>query len=100
MKKEGGIATGAAVATGSIAPIAIGTTIGPFFLIGPLAAAVAGAAAGGLLSGARDWGVTEELSASYQERIAQGSVLVIVHAEGDRLKEAAAGLKDDRYPDT
>src|SRR5689334_5168568 len=48
---------GAAVASGAVAPMAIGTLLGPFFLIGPIAAAVAGAAAGGLLSGAERWGI-------------------------------------------
>jgi len=88
---SGGV--GAALAGAAIAPLAVGTMVGPLFLAGPLAAAVAGAAAGGLLSGTKKWGIGEDVAQSYQQRIAEGSVLVIVHASGDALKEAEAGLK-------
>ena len=88
---SGGI--GAAVASGAVAPIAVGTILAPLFLIGPLAAAVAGAAAGGMVSTAKKWGISEEASRSYQRRIEEGSVLVIVHATGDRLIDAESGLK-------
>jgi uncharacterized membrane protein len=88
---SGGV--GAAIAGAAAAPIAIGTMLGPLFLAGPLAAVVAGAAAGGLLSGTKKWGIDEDVARTYQQRIAQGSVLVIVHASGDTLKEAEAGLR-------
>jgi hypothetical protein len=84
---------GAAVASGAAAPLAAGTMLAPFFIVGPIAAALAGAAAGGLLSGARKWGVSEDASETYQKRLEEGSVLVVVHATGDRLEEAASGLR-------
>lgn len=87
----GGI--GAAVASGAAAPLAVGSMLAPFFVVGPLAAALAGAAAGGLLSGAKNWGVSDEMSESYKKRLEDGSVLVIVHATGDRLEEAESGLR-------
>lgn len=89
--KSGGV--GAAVATGAALPLSIGTMLGPFFLIGPVAAAVAGAISGPLLSGAEDWGIPEAIRKSYQQRLEEGSVLVIVHATGDDLLEAEGGLK-------
>ena len=69
---------GAAVAAGLAATIAVGTLLAPLFLVGPIAAAVAGAASGTLLSGAKNWGINEDTSRSYQQRIEEGSVLVLV----------------------
>lgn len=84
---------GAAMASGAALPFALGTMLGPFFVIGPVAAAVAGAAAGPLLSGADDWGIPPAARKSYQQRLDEGSVLVIVHANGDDLLEAESGLR-------
>ena len=84
---------GAAVASGAALPLSIGTMLGPFFIVGPIAAAVAGAISGPLLSGAQDWGIPPAARTSYQERLEEGSVLVIVHATGDDLLEAEGGLK-------
>lgn len=84
---------GAAMASGAALPFALGAMIGPFFVIGPVAAAVAGGIAGPLLSGAEDWGIPPAARKSYLDRLEEGSVLVIVHATGDDLMEAAAGLR-------
>lgn len=95
LRPSAGVSTGigAAVGAGVAAPIALGTLLAPLFLVGPIAAAVAGAASGTLLSGAKNWGIDEDTSRSYQQRIEEGSVLVIVHATGDRLLEAEGGLR-------
>lgn len=84
---------GAAMASGAALPFVLGAMIGPFFVIGPIAAAVAGAAAGPMLSGAEDWGIPAAARKSFQERLEEGSVLVIVHATGDDLLEAESGLR-------
>ena len=89
--KAAGLGTllGGAVAT----PIALSTAVAPFFIAGPLAGMVAGAAVGGALGGTKHWGVNEEAAQTYQQRVEQGSVLVIINDEEGRLNEAEAALK-------
>lgn len=84
---------GAALAAGAAVPLAVGTTLAPFFLIGPIVAAAAGAAAGTLFGDDKKWSVDQERAQSYHDRVAKGSILVVVHATGDDLIEAYSGLK-------
>jgi uncharacterized membrane protein len=87
-----GAGVGALLAGGVVAPLAIGSMVANFFVVGPLAAMALGAAAGGVLGGARRWGMPEEATETYQQRLDDGSILIIVSAEGDELKEAESGL--------
>jgi uncharacterized membrane protein len=53
-----------------------------------------GAAIGSLLSGMEHWGVEHHVSADYERRVNDGSVLLIVHDVDDvRLADAEALLK-------
>ncbi len=67
--------------------------LAPFFLIGPVVAAAAGAAAGTLFGDEKKWSLDQSLADSYQERVEKGSILLIVHATGDDLIDAYGGLK-------
>ncbi|TWU48363.1 DUF1269 domain-containing protein [Rubripirellula reticaptiva] len=76
---------------GSVAaPIAAGTLIGPLIIAGPLVGMAVGAAIGSLLGSMERWGVNENLSADYEQRVNSGSLLVIVHDVDD------GGLSDAR----
>jgi uncharacterized membrane protein len=75
------------------APIAVGTMIGPFIVAGPLIGMAVGAAAGGLLSEADQWGIHEQAARDYEQRVREGAVLVIVTSTPPRLDEAERGLK-------
>lgn len=80
-----GALIGGAVAT----PLSIGTLVGPFFVVGPLLGLGAGAAVGGLFGAAERWGVRRDVAADYEQRIRNGSVLVIVANDSSlRLHEA------------
>lgn len=79
-----GALVGGAVAT----PLAIGSLIGPFFVVGPLLGLGIGAAVGGLFGAAERWGVRRDVAADYEKRVRDGSVLVIVTDTSLRLHEA------------
>ncbi|QDT07050.1 hypothetical protein K227x_54750 [Rubripirellula lacrimiformis] len=74
------------------APIAAGTLVGPFIIAGPLLGMAIGAAVGGLFD-MESWGVEQDTTADYQQRVKSGSVLVIVHdVDQRRLSEARTTL--------
>ena len=98
-KAPEGAATGAAIGgtVGAVAAglAAIGTVAIPgmaFVAAGPLVAALtglgAGAAAGGITGALVGLGIPEHEAKLYKEKMGAGGVLVGVHAEGDRAKEA------------
>lgn len=84
---------GAALAATAAAPLAAGTMIMPFFIIGPIVAGATGAAVGTLFGDDKKWNVDETIAQSYEERVDQGSILLVVHARGADLTEAYGGLK-------
>jgi uncharacterized membrane protein len=76
------------------APIAAGTLIGPLIVAGPLVGMAIGAAIGSLLSSMEHWGVEHHVSADYEQRVNDGSTLLIVHDVDDaQLAGAEALLK-------
>ena len=83
-----GMLLGGTIAT----PLALGTMIGPLFLVGPLVGMGVGAALGGLFS-SHQRGDAEDEAPTYEDRVKAGSILVIV--TGDErvgLNEAEAVL--------
>jgi len=87
----GALAAGLA-AVGLVAIPGVGLiAAGP--LVAALAGAGAGAAAGGLTGGLIGMGVPEHEAKLYGERIAHGSILVGVRAEGDAAKRATEIFK-------
>lgn len=84
---------------GSIAtPIAAGTLIGPLIVVGPLVGIAIGAAVGSLLSSTERWGVHQDVSADYEQRVRSGSVLVIVNTEDESRLDVAEQVLESSDP--
>lgn len=88
-----GAGIGALLAGAISVPVAASTLIGPFILFGPLVAAGIGTAVGGLLGGAQDWGLNEEAGKTYEQRVRDGAILILVVGDDFELREAEATLK-------
>ena len=78
--------------------------VGPFIAAGPLLAALSGAAAGGAVGGVAGaligMGIPELEAKRYENRIAEGNILISVHAEdGDRVDTAKEILKNAHAED-
>jgi hypothetical protein len=67
--------------------------IGPLLAIGPLAAALTGAAAGGLTGSLTDWGIPEQEAKKVQEDVKRGEFLAVVRTNHDGDK-AERTLRD------
>ena len=94
----GSVAVGAMTGAALTTPLTVSTLIGPFMLVGPLAGIAAGAALGGLLSRTDRWGVDHDVATDYEQRAAEGSVLVIVsHEDRIRLDDAVRSLKTSTH---
>jgi hypothetical protein len=77
------------------APLAAGTLIGPFIVVGSLVGMVAGATIGGLFSAVEHLGVTKDIGADYERRVESGSTLIIVnHVDEGRIEQARQLLKN------
>jgi len=78
--------TGAAIggAGGLLAAAGLFTVpgIGPILALGPLAAGLTGAAAGGLVGGLVDLGIPRHRSEYYEGRVREGKILCAVEADG------------------
>lgn len=65
--------------------------IGPILAMGPLAATLTGAAAGGLVGGLMDYGIPRGESERLEQSVKKGNVLVMVHTD-DREVDKAKNL--------
>ena len=63
--------------------------VGPFVAAGPIKAALAGAAAGGISGTLVGFGIPEYEAKQYEGKICKGNVLISVHAEGGKEVEKA-----------
>ena len=88
---SGGTVTGGAI--GGTAGVLAGLGalaipgIGPIVAIGPIAAGLTGAVAGGLVGNLVDLGIPEDRSKFYENRVKQGKVLAIVEANDDQVED-------------
>lgn len=62
--------------------------IGPILAMGPLAATLTGAAAGGLVGGLMDYGIPKQESEHLERRVKEGNVLVMVETDPEELEKA------------
>lgn len=69
------------------------TMIGPMLVAGPLAGMAAGAAGGSLLASVESWGVQEDATGRYENRVASGASLIIVGDKELKVAEAERLLK-------
>lgn len=92
-----GTATGGVI--GGLAGLAMGAGalaipgLGPIIAAGPIAGLLSGAAAGGIAGGLVDFGVPEERSKHFEQKVKQGNVLVALKADEKRTSEAADILR-------
>lgn len=102
MREDGisdGLASGAA--WGGLAGLALGAGalaipgLGPIVAAGPIAAALTGAATGGLAGGLIDWGIPEETGRQLQEEVRRGKILAILHCSDDKVNKAANILREN-----
>ncbi len=80
------------------APIAAGTLVGPLIIAGPLVGVAVGATVGNLLGGMARWGVSDDVSDDYEQRVGSGSVLVIVHDVDKNALDDAGSLLEATKP--
>lgn len=73
--------------------------IGPIMAAGPIAAALGGAAVGGIAGGLIDWGIPAEESKRYEQSVAQGDILAIVRADAAKVNQAAQVFRDNGAKD-
>lgn len=94
-----GLASGAA--WGGLAGLALGAGalaipgLGPIVAAGPIAAALTGAATGGLAGGLIDWGIPEESGRQLQEEVRRGNILALLQCSEDRVDRAANILREN-----
>ncbi|MGI6643235.1 MAG: hypothetical protein ACOX3V_04455 [Bacillota bacterium] len=92
-----GVATGGAI--GGAAGILAGVGalaipgIGPIVAAGPIAAALTGAAMGGIAGGLVDWGIPEEAGQRYEEHVRTGKVVTLVKTDDDKVREVSDILR-------
>lgn len=93
-----GTMTGGAI--GGLSGLALGAGLliipglGPIVAAGPLAGILTGALTGGIAGGLIDYGIPEEHSKEYEQKINEGKIIAIIHAEGERLEEVKALLRE------
>lgn len=101
MQEDGisdGLASGAA--WGGLAGLALGAGalaipgLGPIVAAGPIAAALTGAATGGLAGGLIDWGIPEESGRQLQEEVRRGNILALLQCSEDKVDRAANILRE------
>lgn len=112
---EKAMGTGAALASIAGIPLGICSIMGPIMVAGPIAAVVGGAAVGGavaesshgsdghatadrvdsrgLFAMANHFGINGHDAAHYEDRVRDGSILVVVTSTQPRLDEAQRALK-------
>lgn len=98
-----GTATGGVL--GGLAGLAVGAGalaipgIGPLIAAGPIAGLLSGAATGGIAGGLVDYGIPQDRSKFYEEKVKQGSILATVQADDNKINEAADVLRKNGAQD-
>lgn len=91
-----GTATGGAI--GGLAGLLAGAGallipgIGPLIAAGPLAGALTGVVTGGIAGGLIDYGIPEDESERYEQKIQEGSIMVAVETDDDDLADEVASV--------
>ena len=75
------VGIGALIGGAAATPLAVGSLIGPLFVAGPLLGMAAGAVIGGLFASTQNWGIEREVGDDLQQRVDEGSVLIIVDSD-------------------
>ena len=83
---SGGAIGGTAGVLAGLGALAI-PGIGPIVAIGPIAAGLTGAVAGGLVGSLVDLGIPEDRSKFYEGKVKEGNVLAVTKANDDQVNE-------------
>ncbi len=67
--------------------------VGPILAVGPISGILAGALTGGLAGALIDYGIPEDRSQFYEEKVQEGNTVVIVQSPEERVEEAAEILR-------
>lgn len=94
----GGALGGLAGLAASMGALAI-PGIGPILAVGPIAAGLSGAAAGGIAGGLVDMGIPEERGNYYENEVKSGKILAAVETEEDKVNDIASYLRDNGASD-
>ncbi|NMP21845.1 hypothetical protein [Sulfobacillus harzensis] len=89
-----GAATGGAVGLLASAGALAIPGVGPILAMGPLAATLSGAAAGGLVGGLMDYGIPKGESEHLEQDVKHGNVLVMVQTDEPEVEKAQRLFKD------
>ena len=74
-------------------PLCLGSIVAPVLIAGPILGILGGAAAGGLFGELLHWGIPKHAAMRYDQRIADGSVLLIVRSGRTELRNLEPSLK-------
>lgn len=84
---------GALVGGAVMLPLCLGSVVAPVLIAGPILGVLGGAAAGGLFGELLHWGIPKHAAMRYDQRIAAGSVLLIVRQTPTELMHLEASMK-------
>ena len=76
------------------APLLLIPGLGPVLLAGPLAASMTGAIVGGFLGSMSGWGVHPDRVREYEQRVREGSILVVVNGSPQEVADAQRLLQE------
>ena len=69
--------------------------IGPILAIGPIAAGLTGAAAGGLAGSLVDLGIPQDRGDYYENEVKKGSILAAVKSDQDKINDVASHFRSN-----
>lgn len=73
--------------------------VGPIVAAGPIAAALSGVVAGGIVGGLIDWGIPAEAGKRYEQHVVQGGILTIIRSDATKANQAAQVLRQNGAKD-
>lgn len=90
----GGTIGGVAGLMAGIGALAI-PGIGPIVALGPIAATLSGAMAGGITGGLIDLGIPPQRGEYYQNQVREGKILSVIETDEEKVEQAASILRDN-----
>lgn len=100
---SGGTTTGGTI--GGIAGLLAGIGalaipgIGPIIALGPIAATLSGAVAGGITGGLIDLGIPPGRGEFYEGKVREGKILSVIETDAEKVDQAAQILRDNGAED-
>ncbi len=73
--------------------------IGPIVALGPIAATLSGAVAGGITGGLIDLGIPAQRGEYYEGKVREGKILSVIETDDEKVDQAAQILRDEGAED-